>query len=515
MDSLRLVMLLQGIVETSQRVAATSARNEKIALLAEAVGRLEGGELPIGVAYLAGVVPQGAFGMGWASMRDLPQPAAEPTLELAAVDEVLDAAAGIGGTGSMAARREVVDALFARATSQEQDFLAALLLGGLRQGASERLMMDAVAKAFAIPATLVRRAAMFAGNVSAVAVAAATGGREAVAGIGLQIFQPVLPMLAKTAASVEEGIAKLGVAAVERKLDGARIQAHLHDGEVRVYTRNLNDVTDRMPEVVEAVRSLEANTLVLDGEAIGLRADARPLPFQETMGRFGTEGLGSEGEDRPLVLSPFFFDVLRIDDEDVLDESASQRMKLLDRVVPSELRVPRVITDDADVARRFFDETIAAGHEGVVLKSLEASYAAGRRGTAWLKVKPVHTLDLVVLAVEWGSGRRQGWLSNIHLGARAADGSFVMLGKTFKGMTDKMLEWQTARFLELETHREGHVVHVRPEQVVEIAFDGIQTSSRYPGGMALRFARVKGYRDDKSAAEADTIETVRAVFEGE
>ncbi|MDJ0497989.1 MAG: ATP-dependent DNA ligase [Acidimicrobiia bacterium] len=502
-------MLLRDIVETSQKVAATSGRNDKIVLLAGAVRALVGRELPIGVSYLAGVVPQGAFGVGYASMRDLPQPAVEPTLDLTAVDETLDAAAGVGGTGSAAARQAVMDGLFARATPDEQEFLAALLVGGLRQGASERLMMDAVAKAFGVPATVVRRATMFTGDVSEVAVVAAAGGREAVAGIGLQLFRPVLPMLAKTAASVEEGIAKLGVAAVERKLDGARIQVHLSGGEVRVFTRNLNDVTERVPEVVEAVRELAAESLVLDGEAIGLRADAKPFPFQVTMGRFGTEG-----EDQQIVLSPFFFDVLHVDGEDVLDLPAAQRIELLDGIVPEHRRIPRVITDDPQVARGFFDETITSGHEGVVLKALDAPYAAGRRGAGWLKVKPVHTLDLVVLAVEWGSGRRQGWLSNIHLGARAADGSFVMLGKTFKGMTDKMLEWQTERFLELETHRKGHIVYVRPEQVVEIAFDGIQASSRYPGGMALRFARVKGYREDKSAEEADTIESVRAVFEG-
>jgi DNA ligase-1 len=351
---------------------------------------------------------------------------------------------------------------------------------------------------------------MFTGDVAEVAVAAAAGGRPAVAAIGLRLFRPVLPMLAKTATSVGDGLEKLGTAAVEMKLDGARIQAHLRNGEVRIYTRNLNDVTDRVPEVVAAIRRLDAESLVLDGEAIGLRADARPLPFQVTMGRFGTEG-----QDQPILLSPFFFDVLHINGEDVLDLPGSQRMEILDRSVPEQLRIPRVITDKSKTAQRFFDETVAAGHEGVVLKSLDAPYAAGRRGAGWLKVKPVHTLDLVVLAVEWGSGRRQGWLSNIHVGARAPDGSFVMLGKTFKGMTDKMLEWQTARFLELETHRKGHVVFVRPEQVVEIAFDGIQASSRYPGGMALRFARVKSYRNDKTAAEADTVETVRTVFEGE
>jgi DNA ligase-1 len=503
-------MLLRDIVETSRKVAATGARNEKVRLLAEMVRILPGRDLPIGVSYLAGVVPQGAFGVGYASMRDLPQPAGEAALELSQVDEALELAAKIKGSGSTAARRDIVDALFSQATPEEQVFIAALLLGDLRQGAGERLMMDAVAKAFEVPATVVRRAAMFTGDVAEVAVAAAAGGRPAVTAIGLQLFRPVLPMLAKTATSVRDGLEKLGTAAVEMKLDGARIQAHLRNGEVRIYTRNLNDVTDRVPEVVAAIRRLDAESLVLDGEAIGLRADARPMPFQVTMGRFGTEG-----QDQPILLSPFFFDVLHINGEDVLDLPGSQRMEILDRSVPEQLRIPRVITDKSKTAQRFFDETVAAGHEGVVLKSLDAPYAAGRRGAGWLKVKPVHTLDLVVLAVEWGSGRRQGWLSNIHVGARAPDGSFVMLGKTFKGMTDKMLEWQTARFLELETHRKGHVVFVRPEQVVEIAFDGIQASSRYPGGMALRFARVKSYRNDKTAAEADTVETVRTVFEGE
>jgi DNA ligase-1 len=489
-------------------VAATSARNEKVERLADAVRSLEATELSIGVSYLAGVIPQGSFGVGYASLRNLPEPATDPILSLLEVDVVLEAAAGISGEGSASARRRAIDSLFGRATPEEQRFLAALFLGGLRQGAGERLMMDAVAKAFALPVGIVRRATMFAGDVAEVAVAAASGGRESVEAFGLRIFRPILPMLAKTADSVGEGIDKLGDAAVERKLDGARIQVHRDGDEVRVYTRNLNDVTGRVPEVVAAVMSMAASSLVLDGEAIGLDAAGRPVPFQVTMARFG-----SGGGDHSLKLSSFFFDILHADGGDVLDLPLLERLRYLDRIVPEEHRVPRVVTDDAVVAQAFFDETLAAGHEGVVAKSLETPYAAGRRGAGWLKVKPVETLDLVVLAVEWGSGRRQGWLSNIHLGARAPDGSFVMLGKTFKGMTDAILRWQTERFLELETHRKGRVVFVRPEQVVEIAFDGIQASSRYPGGMALRFARVKGYRRDKAAAEADTIETVRAMFE--
>jgi DNA ligase-1 len=501
-------MFLAEAVAISQEVAATASRNKKIEILAAALASLSPEELPLGAAYLAGVVPQGSFGIGYATIRDLPGPASKSTMTLASVDTALAAMAALSGWGSAEARSDAVAALFSRLTGPEQEFLSALLLGGLRQGASERLMMDAIAKTFAVPAGLVRRAAMFTGDVAEVAFVASSGGQDAIAAIGLRLFRPLLPMLAKTAAAVEAGLGQLGEAAVERKLDGARIQVHRTGGEIRVFTRNLNDVTVRVPEVVAAVADLPVRSIVLDGEAIALRSDGRPYPFQVTMGRFG-----SSGEDRMVELSAFFFDVLHIDDEDVLDLATRQRLEIIDRVVPEAHRVPRIITDSPEAAATFFAETLAAGHEGVMLKSLDTPYEAGRRGAGWLKVKPVHTLDLVVLAVEWGSGRRSGWLSNIHLGARAQDGSFVMLGKTFKGMTDKMLEWQTERFLELETNREGHVVYVRPEQVVEIAFDGIQASSRYPGGMALRFARVKGYREDKAAGEADTIETVRAIFE--
>ncbi len=503
-------MLFADLVATSGRVTATSARNEKIELLAAAVTDLGAADLAAGVAYLAGIVPQGAIGVGYASLSDVPPPAQEASLSIGDVDAVLTEIAAIVGPGSMGQRREVLDGLFSRATAEEQSFLGALLVGGLRQGAGERLMMDAVAKSSHVPATLVRRAVMFTGDIGEVAMSARREGRAGVAAFGLRLFRPVLPMLAKTAPGVAEGMEKLGTAVVERKLDGARIQAHLRDGEVRVYTRNLNDVTDRLPEVVAAVAGFDASAVVLDGEAIALRSDGRPYPFQVTMARFGTEG-----ESNPTELRPFFFDILHLDGDDVLDAPAVDRLELLDQVVPEEFRIPRVVTDDPRIAEGFFADTIAAGHEGVMLKALDTVYAAGRRGAGWLKVKPVHTLDLVVLAVEWGSGRRHGWLSNIHLGARSPDGGFVMLGKTFKGMTDAILEWQTERFLELETHRQGHVVHVRPEQVVEIAFDGIQASSRYPGGMALRFARVKGYREDKSAGEADTIDTVRKLFEGD
>jgi DNA ligase-1 len=500
-------MLLAEVAKLSLEVAAAPARNNKIAILAGALAGFSADELPIGASYLAGVLPQGSFGVGFAAVSDLPDPAAHATITLAEVNSALDAMAAIKGSGSVEERGAAIAILFAELTADEQVFLTTVLLGGLRQGAGERLMMDAIGKAFEVPTRLVRRAAMFTGDVAEVAVVARHGGRKAVGAIGLRLFRPVLPMLAKTAHGVAAGIEKLGEAAVERKLDGARIQVHRRDAEVRVFTRNLNDVTDRVPEVVSAVLDMPVREMVLDGETIGLRNDGRPLPFQVTMGRFG-----SDGEAHAVELSPFFFDLLHIDGEDVFDRTTRERLEIIDRVIPQRYRVPQIITDDPEAAEKFFGETLAAGHEGVMLKSLETPYEAGRRGAGWLKVKPVHTLDLVVLAVEWGSGRRQGWLSNIHLGARAADGSFVMLGKTFKGMTDQMLAWQTERFLELETHRKGHVVHVRPEQVVEIAFDGVQASSRYPGGVALRFARVKGYRDDKSADEADTIEGVRAIF---
>ncbi|MCP3995709.1 MAG: ATP-dependent DNA ligase [bacterium] len=500
-------MLFAELAEVSNRVAATSARGEKTTILAEAVADMLDDEVAIGVSYLAGVVPQGRLGIGYSSLQDLPNPAAQPTLTLQQVDDELAVLAALSGPGSSSTRQESLGRLVAAMTATEQKFFASLLVGGLRQGANERMMMDAVAKSMRVPAKLIRRAVMFAGDIAEVAVAALAG-KESVEAIGLRLFRPVLPMLAKTASSVPEGIESLGEAVVERKLDGARIQVHLSDGEVRVYTRNLNDVTERLPEVVAAVAGFPATSLVLDGEVIALRPDGRPYPFQVTMGRFG-----SETENAAVVLTPFFFDVLHVDGRDCFDMPFKDRSEALANAVPEQFRVPRLMTGDPAAGQVFFDETIAAGHEGVILKSLDDPYEAGKRGAGWLKVKPVHTLDLVVLAVEWGSGRRQGWLSNIHLGARSGDG-FVMLGKTFKGMTDKMLAWQTERFLELETHRKGRVVYIRPEQVVEIAFDGVQASSRYPGGMALRFARVKGYREDKTAEEADTIDTVRAVFEG-
>jgi DNA ligase-1 len=507
-------MLLVEIAQASTEVAATSARRAKIARLAECLTEAGPDEVGVAVAYLSGILPQGTIGVGWASLRELPSPAPTPSLGLLEVGATMTRIATIAGAGSQAARREELDALFSRATEVEQRFLAGLLLGELRQGALEGVMAEAVAKAADIPAAQVRRALMLSGNLAEVAEAALGEGSDGLARFRLTPLQPIQPMLAQTAEDVPSALERIHPAVVEWKLDGARIQAHRVGDDVRLFTRNLADITDRVPEIVEQVRALPAETLILDGEAIALRKDGRAQPFQVTMGRFGTR-VDVERLRETVPLSPFFFDCLHVDGEDLVDLPARERLAALDRIVPEPLRVPRFETEEPDEGQRFLVDTLARGNEGVMVKSLDAPYEAGRRGAGWLKVKVAHTLDLVVLAVEWGSGRRQGKLSNLHLGARdPATGGFVMLGKTFKGLTDAMLAWQTERLLELETGREGRVVHVRPELVVEIAFDGVQTSTRYPGGMALRFARVKGYRPDKRADEADTIDTVRAIHAG-
>jgi DNA ligase 1 len=505
-------MQLAEIAQASNDVAATSARLAKVARIAECLRQAAPDEISVAVAYLSGVLPQGTIGVGWAALRELPPPVVQPpTLELLEVHETLSRLQAISGRGSQAARRDELEQLFARATELEQRFLAALLIGELRQGALEGVMVDAVASAAGLPAVTVRRAAMLAGDLPRIAEAALTSGADGLEEFSLTLLQPMKPMLAQTADDVGEAVAGFGEAAVEWKLDGARIQVHRIDSDVRVFTRNLADITDRVPEIVEAILALPATRLVLDGEAIALRPDGRPHPFQVTMSRFGTKAV-VEDLRRTTPLTALFFDCLHAGGDDQIDRPARERLAVLDAHLPAALVVPRIETDDADEAQSFLEDTLARGHEGVMVKSLVAPYEAGRRGAGWLKVKPAHTLDLVVLAAEWGHGRRQGKLSNLHLGARDPDtGGFVMLGKTFKGMTDEMLAWQTEQLLAIETRREGHVVHVRPELVVEIAFDGVQTSPRYPGGMALRFARVKGYRPDKSPAEADTIGTVRAI----
>ncbi len=502
-------MLLDEIARTSAAVAGTPARSAKVAALAACLRDVGPDEAPIAVAYLSGSLPHGPIGVGWAALRDLPPSADFPSLELLEVDAALRAIGAARGPGSQAARRRGVEELFGRATAAEQAFLRALLHGELRQGALESVVADAVARAADVPLADVRRALMLAGDLGVVAAAALGEGASGLARFGLELLRPLKPMLAQTADTPGEAVARVGAAAVEWKLDGARLQVHRRGEEVRAFTRNLADITDRVPEVVEAVLSLPLDAVVLDGEAIALRPDGRPEPFQVTMSRFGSRAL-----DTGIALSPVFFDCLHLDGDDLLDLPLAERRAALVSRVPESMRPATLETTAPDEAERFLERAIEHGHEGVMVKSLTAPYEAGRRGAGWLKVKPVHTLDLVILAGEWGHGRRQGRLSNLHLGARAEDGGFVMLGKTFKGLTDAMLAWQTERLLELETGREGHVVHVRPELVVEVAFDGVQRSSRYPGGVALRFARVKGYRPDKPAEEADTIDRVRALHVG-
>jgi ATP-dependent DNA ligase I len=507
-------VLLQEVATTSAAVAETAARLAKIERISAVLRRLGPEEVPVAVAYLSGELPQGSIGVGWASLRDLPDSDAQaPTLELLEVDAAFTRLAGIAGAGSQAARRTEIHALFDRATQMERRFLYGLLMGEIRQGALEGVMVEAVARAAALPSSEVRRAAMVAGNLGQVAAAALGDGLEGLRRFRLTVLRPLLPMLAQTAESVGDALGRFSPAAVEWKLDGARVQIHRLEDEVRAFTRNLAEVTDRMPEVVAAVAALPVRSAILDGEAIALRTDARPHPFQVTMGRFGSR-LQVESMREAVPLSLFVFDALHLDGEDLIDRPASERLEALDRALPEAMRVPRIVTADGSEAERFLGDALERGHEGVMVKSLDASYESGRRGAGWLKVKRAHTLDLVVLAAEWGHGRRQGWLSNLHLGARDPEtGGFVMLGKTFKGMTDQMLGWQTERLLGLETHREGITVFVRPELVVEVAFDGLQKSSRYPAGLALRFARIKGYRHDKGPADVDTIDTVRALAE--
>ena len=499
-------MLVDEIARTSAAVSETSARSAKVAALAACLGAARPDEAPIAVAYLSGTLPDGPIGVGWAALRDLPPPSSgPPTLELLEVDAALRGIGAASGPGSQAARRGALEELFSRATDSEQRFLRALLHGELRQGALESVVADAVARAAGVQIADVRRALMLAGDLGVVATAALVDGGAGLARFRLEVLRPLKPMLAQTAETPGEALARVGAAVVEWKLDGARLQVHRRGGDVRAFTRNLADITDRVPEVVDAVLALPVEAVVLDGEAIALRSDGRPETFQVTMSRFGSKTLGTR-----VTLSPFFFDCLHLDGEDLLDLPLAERRTSLAGRVPESMRPATLETSDAEEAERFLERAIAHGHEGVMVKALSAPYEAGRRGVGWLKVKPVHTLDLVVLAAEWGHGRRQGRLSNLHLGARDPEaGGFVMLGKTFKGLTDAMLAWQTERLLGLEVGREGHVVRVRPELVVEIAFDGVQTSTRYPGGVALRFARVKGYRPDKSADEADTIDRVR------
>jgi DNA ligase-1 len=523
-------MLLDELASTSRAVAATSGRNAKVERLAALLARLAPEEIEIGVSYLMGRVPQGRIGVGHRTLYELsPAPsgplataapaggpsgpvatAAAPTLELRAVDGCLARLARVSGSGAAAARRDLLGSLLRAATGAERDFLARLLAGELRQGALEGVMVEAIARAAHAAPAEVRRAVMLAGDAARVARVALTEGAPGLARFRLTLFEPVQPMLAQSAEGVADALGRLGRTQLELKLDGARVQIHKSGRDVRVFTRKLNDVTSAVPEIVERVRALPARALILDGEAIALRPDGAPLPFQETMRRFGRR-LEVERLRAELPLSALCFDCLHADGEDLIDRPGEERFAALADSAPQEAVIARLLTQDPAEAEAFLAAALARGHEGVMAKDPRAPYEAGRRGGSWLKIKPAHTLDLVVLAAEWGSGRRRGWLSNLHLGARDPAGGFVMLGKTFKGLTDEMLAWQTARLLELEVARDAWAVQVRPELVVEIAFNDVQRSPHYPGGVALRFARVKRYRPDKLPAAADTIDTVRAL----
>ena len=514
------------LVRASTEAAATRSRKAKTAALAAVLADAPPAEIGPAAALLAGAPRQGKVGVGWAALRDVraamaDSPTLEPPVSVTEVDAMFTGLAGVHGSGSTARRRAVIEAVMARLAPDGRDLLQAMILGDLGQGALESLVVDAVAKATDIPLAVIRRAHMLSGDLALTATIAAVDGRTGLDAVTLRIGRGVLPMLASTAESVGGALEVTGRASIEQKLDGARIQAHrTAEGEVTLYTRNLNDVTERLGSVVEVVASLPGTSLVLDGEVLGLDPDGRPRAFQDTMSAFGSEAASdTEPADGARMMTPFFFDILHRDGGDLIDLPLADRLAHLDAVAGPH-RLEAISTDDPDVAEAFAAATLAAGHEGVMVKALDSTYDAGRRGRSWQKVKPVHTLDLVVLGAEWGHGRRTGWLSNLHLGARDPDDpmSFVMVGKTFKGLTDELLAWQTDAFLERavdpnqRSPGDGWVVMIRPELVVEIALDGAQRSTTYPGGVALRFARVRGYRPDKAPAGADDLDAIRALL---
>jgi DNA ligase 1 len=503
-------MLLADVVVASRKVAATRSRKEKVAALADVLAAATPDEVPIVAGLLSGEPRQGRVGIGWATVAAADgRGATDASLTPADVDAFVEMFPTISGPGSQQARREALTELMKRATPDEQEFLGALLTGELRQGALEGVFVDAIGKAAGVGAALVRRALMLGGDLAETASLALVDGAEGLAAVRLEVHRPIRPMLAATSPDPAAAVAELGDVVVDWKLDGARIQVHRLDDVVRVFTRNLNDVTARVPDVVSVVASMPVRSVVLDGESLSLDDGGAPRRFAETMSRFGADQADTE-----VPLRPFFFDLLHLDGTDLVDLPLYERLDRLNRVVPRPNRIPGVRTTDPDEATAMLDAALDAGHEGVMVKAADSLYEAGRRGSAWRKVKPVHTLDLVVLAAEWGHGRRTGWLSNLHLGCRDPEaGGFVMLGKTFKGLTDEMLDWQTARLLELEERRTTNTVWVRPELVAEIALDGLVASPRYPAGMAMRFARVKGYRLDKGPDDVDTLDTVRALYE--
>ena len=503
-------MLFAKVVETSERVTGTSKRLEKIDLLAGLLTQLNPEEIEIVVSFLSGITRQGRIGIGYATFRDTgAHPAASATLEIRELDKLLDSLAAVQGRGSEQDKKQILHSLLSKATAPEQSFLTRLLLGELRQGALQGVMLEAVAKAARIGLDAIRRAVMMAGNLACVARAALESGVAGLHQYGLELFRPVQPMLAQTSEDVEAALGEFGEAALEYKLDGARVQAHRSGDEVRVFSRSLKDLTEGVPEIVEALRALPGRDVMLDGEIISLTAKGRPQPFQVTARRFGRK-LDLNRMRAELPLTPAWFDLLYLDGQPLVDEPQARRFKLLQKLSPPHHLIPHVTTSDPERAEDFLREALDRGHEGIMAKAVDSLYVAGARGQTWRKVKKAHTLDLVILAAEWGHGRRRGFLSNLHLGARnMQNGGFAMLGKTFKGMTDEMLAWQTEQLLKLETGRDAWTVYVKPEIVVEIAFSDLQISPRYPSGLALRFARVKRYRHDKSAAGADTFEMVQ------
>jgi DNA ligase 1 len=498
--------LLADVVTASKEVTGTTSRSKKVAILADLLARLEPSEVGSAVGFLAAVPRQGRVGIGYSTIYGIEcEPAGEPSLEIEELDRAIDEVQATSGSGSAGRRKEILTDLLGRATEDEADFVKRLFTGGLRQGALAGLMVDAVAKAAGVSGVIARRALMLSGDLSRTAEIAMTEGENGLREVGFELFRPILPMLASTAANVPEALESFERSSVEWKLDGIRIQVHRRGDEVRIYTRNLNETTDTLPGIVEAVRRLPLTRAVFDGEALWMLEEG-PAAFQDTVSRMDREA-------QPEGIVTFLFDVLHVEGEDLLDTPLEERAKRLEAIAP-HLKIPSVITSDPETAQQVLDDALRAGHEGIVVKDAASPYIAGRRGKAWRKVKPVRTYDLVVLGAEWGHGRRRGWLSNLHLGARdPQSGELLMVGKTFKGMTDALLDWQTKELLARETERRGIAVMVRPELVVEIALDGVQSSTRYPGGLALRFARVKRYRPDKSAAEADTIDDLRALLQ--
>jgi DNA ligase-1 len=497
--------LLALVVSASDAVAATPKRSEKTAILASLLAEVAPIQAAICVGLLSAEPRQGRVGVGWASLRDLGvTPAEQATLTIAEVDDAITAIARASGPGSAASRRTLLAGLMARATDSEASFLTALLTGQLRQGALAAVMGDAIARAAGVSTTVTRRALMLSGDLARTAEIALVEGEPGLLSVGLELMRPVLPMLASPGATVAEAMGASGRVSVEHKLDGLRVQIHRRGDEVRIFSRNLNDLTARLPGIVAATRALPVDAVVLDGEALWMGSDG-PASFQETMSQI-------DADAPPDGVVTFLFDVLHVNGADLLDAPQHERRTRLSQIAP-QLMVPATVTDDIAVGEQVLKDALDAGHEGVVIKDVNSAYAAGRRGSAWRKVKPVHTYDLVVLGAEWGHGRRQGRLSNLHLGARDPDNDgFVMVGKTFKGLTDELLAWQTDALLARETGRQGIAVLVAPELVIEVAIDGVQASTRYRGGVALRFARVKRYRPDKRPAQTDTIDTLRALL---